>query len=55
MFARRTDVLSCFEALFGESLALGNADSFDGWLVVVGGQVACDRLRSNLLGEKAKP
>ncbi len=55
MFARGTDVLARFEALFGESLALGNADAFDRRLIVVGSQVARDRLRSNLLGEKTQP
>ena len=40
---------------FGESLALGNADAFDRRLIVVGSQVARDRLRSNLLGEKTQP
>jgi hypothetical protein len=52
--ARLADVFAGFDALFAEALALGNAHSFYGRLVVVGGQVARNRSCRDFFAEKAQ-
>ena len=55
MSACRTDVLSSFDALVAKSLALSDADAFDGRLFVVGGEITRDRRRSTLFRKEPEP
>ena len=54
MLACRTNVFSRLEAVFGESLALGDAHPLDGWVFIEFGQVARDGTCGNFLAEESQ-